>query len=120
MMLVLVDCDALYVNTIVTSITITGSPWNLVLRTNSHLATAEIWRSFAPSPLNNVSVTATLSQNVASSMLVMSFAGVDTSGTNGSGAIGATAGANAADPFVPEVSTPAKLMTSIEIGRAHV
>src|SRR5262249_45494029 len=38
-----------------------------------------------------VTVTATLSQSVSSSMTVMSFAGVDPSGTNGSGAIGATA-----------------------------
>jgi len=45
--------------------------------------------------LNAVTVTATLSQSVASSMTVMSFTGVDPSGTSGSGAIGATGTANA-------------------------
>jgi hypothetical protein len=95
LILALVGTDAMSSNTTVTSVSGAGLNWALALRTNTQLGTAEIWRAFAPSPLGNVSVTATLSQNVASSMLVMSFAGVDTSGTNGSGAIGATVGANA-------------------------
>jgi Domain of unknown function (DUF4082)/Bacterial Ig-like domain/Bacterial Ig domain/SdrD B-like domain len=82
-------------NTTVTGIAGAGLTWVLVRRTNTQLGTAEIWRAFATSPLNAVTVTATLSQSVVSSMTVMSFAGVDPSGTNGSGAIGATASANA-------------------------
>jgi len=96
LILALVGTDALSTGATVTTITGAGLTWNLVLRANTQLGTSEIWRAFAPNPLSNVSVTATLSQNVASSMLVMSVAGVDTSGTNGSGAIGATAGANGA------------------------
>jgi hypothetical protein len=45
--------------------------------------------------LTNVTVTATLSQSVASSITVMGFTGVNTSGTNGSGAIGSTKSASA-------------------------
>ena len=41
-------------------------------------------------------MTATLSQTVFASMTVMTFSGVDTSGTNGSGAIGATGTGNSA------------------------
>jgi len=72
-----------------------GLTWVLVLRTNTQKGTAEIWRAFATSTLNNATVTATLSQNVSSSMTVMSFTGADSSGTNGSGAIGAIQSANA-------------------------
>jgi hypothetical protein len=76
-------------NTVVTSVTGAGLTWVLVVRTNGRPGTAEIWRAFAPSALNNVTVTASLSQSVSSSMTVMSFRGINTSGTNGSGAIGA-------------------------------
>jgi hypothetical protein len=48
----------------------------------------------APAPLSNVTVTATLSHNVSASLTVMSFKGVDATGTNGSGAIGATGSGN--------------------------
>jgi Bacterial Ig domain len=82
-------------NTTVTSIASTGLTWTLVVRTNTQSGTAEIWRAFASSPLTNVTVTATLSQKVLASMTVMSFAGVDTTGTNGSGAIGNTASSSA-------------------------
>jgi len=44
--------------------------------------------------LSNQTVTATLSQNVNASISVISFTGVDTTGTNGANAIGATATAN--------------------------
>jgi hypothetical protein len=81
-------------NTTVTNITGAGLSWTLVKRTNAQAGTAEIWRAFATSPLSNVNVTATLSQSVSSSITVMSFSGVDTSGTNGSGAIGATGSGN--------------------------
>ena len=72
-----------------------GLTWALVRRTNAQMGTAEVWSAFASSPLGNVSVTATLSQSVVSSITVVSFTGTDSSGTNGSGAIGATAGASA-------------------------
>ncbi len=83
-------------NMSVASMTGAGLTWSLVLRTNVQFGTAEIWRAFATAPLTNVSLTANLSQSVASSMLVMSFAGVDPSGSNGAGAIGAVGSANAA------------------------
>jgi hypothetical protein len=70
--------------------------WVLVQRTNTQLGTSEIWRAFASAALTNVTVTATFSQSVQSSMTVASFTGADTTGTSGSGAIGATATANAA------------------------
>src|SRR5216684_3210987 len=84
-----------------TTTTVTGVAggsltWVLVQRTNTQLGTAEIWRAFATAALTNVTVTATFSQSVLSSMTVVSFTGADTSGTNGSGAIGATISANGA------------------------
>jgi hypothetical protein len=81
-------------NTTVTNVTGAGLSWTLVQRTNTQAGTAEIWRAFATSPLSQVNVTATLSQSVTSSITVMSFTGADTSGTNGSGAIGATGTGN--------------------------
>src|SRR5712671_2830737 len=83
-------------STVVNSVAGGSLTWVLVQRTNTQLGTAEIWRAFAPTALTNVTVTATFSQSVLSSMTVVSFTGVDTTGTNGSGAIGATATANAA------------------------
>jgi len=81
-------------NTIVSGVAGAGLTWQLVARTNVQSGSSEIWRAFAPSALANVSVTATLSHSVVSSITVMSFSGVDTSGTAGSGAIGATASQN--------------------------
>lgn len=83
-------------NSSVSGVTGAGLTWVLVKRTNSQRGTSEIWRTFAPSPLTNVTVTATLSQKVQSSLTVLSFTGADPSGTNGSGAIGPTAGGSAA------------------------
>ena len=82
-------------NTTVKSIAGGSLTWTLVKRTNAQSGTAEIWRAFATAPLAGVTVTATLSQSVASSITVMSFSGVSTTGTNGSGAIGAVGGASA-------------------------
>jgi hypothetical protein len=82
-------------NTTVTGVTGGGLTWVLVRRTNAQRGTAEIWRAFATVPLANVTVTASLSQTVSSSLTVMSFTGVDSSGTNGSGAIGATGSGSA-------------------------
>jgi len=70
--------------------------WTLVKRTNTQLGTAEVWRAFAPTVLTSASVKATLSASVAASMTVVTFSGVNTTGTGGSGAIGATGSANAA------------------------
>jgi hypothetical protein len=81
-------------NTQVSSVAGGGLTWTLVVRANAQSGTSEIWRAFSTSPLSAATVTATLSQSVASSMTVLSFSGVNTSGTNGSGAIGATASAS--------------------------
>jgi hypothetical protein len=81
-------------NTTVTNVTTPGLTWTLVRRTNVQSGTSEIWRAFSAAKLTSVTVSATLSQSVTSSIAVMSFAGVDVSGTNGSGAIGATGTAN--------------------------
>ena len=83
-------------NTTVTAVGGAGLTWELVRRTNVQSGASEIWRAFATARLTGVTVTATLSQAVSSSMTVVSFSNVDTTGTNGSGAIGATASANAA------------------------
>jgi VCBS repeat-containing protein len=75
--------------TTVTKVTGGGLTWQLVARSNAQLGDAEIWRAFASGILTNVSVTATLSRSVTSSLTVVSFSGVDTSGVNGAGGIGA-------------------------------
>ena len=82
-------------NTTVTGVSGGGLTWALVVRSNAQSGTSEIWRAFAIAPLSGVTVTATLTQSVLSSITVLSFTGVDTSGTNGSGAIGATKSASA-------------------------
>jgi len=78
----------------VASVTGAGLSWVLVERTNTQSGTAEVWRTFAPNALSGATVTATFSASVYSSITVQSFAGVDPSGTNGSGAIGAMASAH--------------------------
>src|SRR5882757_5125915 len=83
-------------NTTVSGVSGAGLTWTLVQRANGQSGTSEIWRAFAPSILSNVTITANLSQSVASSITVMSFAGVNSAGTNGSGAIGAVGGKSAA------------------------
>jgi hypothetical protein len=79
-----------------TGVTGAGLTWVLVARTNAQRGSTEIWRAFAPATLTNVAVTATIAQPTVSSIVVVTFTGVDTSGTNGSGAIGATKSASAA------------------------
>jgi len=95
LLLAFISSDASTAGITVTNVTGGSLTWSLVKRTNTQLGTAEIWRAFAPTVLTNASVTATLSQSVAASMTVVTISGVDTSGTGGSGAIGATASANA-------------------------
>ena len=99
-------------NTTVTNVNGAGLTWVLVVRSNTQAGSSEIWRAFAPNPLTNVTVTATLSQAVMSSITVMAFIGADTSGTNGSGAIGATAATNSTSgaPAAAVVTTRADSM----------
>jgi hypothetical protein len=81
--------------TAVTAVTGGGLTWTLVGRTNAQRGGAEIWRAFAPAVLTGARVTGTLNQGVAAQITVMSFKGVDPSGTGGSGAIGAIGSGNA-------------------------
>jgi hypothetical protein len=103
LLLVLIATDALSAGMKVNSVSGGGLTWVLVNRTNTQSGDAEIWRAFAPSPLTNVKVTATLAQSVVGSIQVLGFIGVDTSGTNGSGAIGALGNGNA-NPGAPTAS----------------
>ena len=103
LLLAFISTDATSAGVRVTAVTGGNLTWVLVQRENAQLGTAEIWRGFATSTLSNVTVTATLSESVAASITVVSFAGVDPSGTNGSGAIGQTAGASAS-PGAPSAS----------------
>ncbi|MBV8551247.1 MAG: hypothetical protein JOY54_08090 [Acidobacteriaceae bacterium] len=82
-------------NTTVTNVSGGGLTWAPVVRTNTQSGDAEIWRALSPSPLSNVKIMATLSQSVVASITVMSFSGIDTSGSNGSGAIGAVVSSHA-------------------------
>ncbi len=90
------DAPTTGTNTTVSGMTGAGLTWTLVRRTNVQRGTAEIWRAFAAAALTNVSVTAALSSSQPASMTVVTFKGVDTTGTNGSGAVGATGTGNAA------------------------
>jgi hypothetical protein len=83
-------------NTQVSGVAGAGLTWALVVRANGQSGTSEVWRAFSSTPLSAATVTATLSQSVASSLTVLTFSGVDTSGINGSGAIGAIASASKA------------------------
>ena len=82
--------------TTVNSVAGAGLTWVLAVRANGQPGTTEIWRAFSSTPLTNVTTTATLSMSVAASITVLTFTGVDTSGTNGSGAIGAVGSRSAA------------------------
>ena len=115
LVLALVATDALSSNITVMSMSGGGLTWNLVERTNTQLGTSEIWRAFAAAPVSNATVTATLSQSVDSSILILSFAGVDTSGTNGSGAIGAIGMGNATSG-APTASLTTTRNNSIVLG----
>ena len=93
-LLAFVSADDTAVGNKVNSISGGSLTWELVLRTNARRGTAEIWRAFALNALSNVTVTATLAQSVTSSITVVSFKGADTTGVNGSGAIGAVRSAS--------------------------
>jgi Domain of unknown function (DUF4082)/Bacterial Ig-like domain/Bacterial Ig domain len=95
LLLAFVSTDANTSGITVTNVTGASLTWQLVARTNVQLGTSEVWRAFASSALGNVSVSASLSQSVSSSITVVAFKGAEVTGTNGSGAIGATKSANA-------------------------
>jgi hypothetical protein len=65
------------------------------LRSNEQKGTSEIWRPLASSGLSNVQVSAVFSHRAVSSITVVSFSGLDSSGPYGSGAIGAATSTNA-------------------------
>ena len=71
--------------TMVNSVSGAGLQWSLVVRSNKQQGTAEIWKAVAPAVLRHVSVTAQLSQEVASSITVKSFVGAGAVGATGSG-----------------------------------
>jgi RHS repeat-associated protein len=85
--------------TSISNITGGGLTWVPVQKSNAAGGTAEIWRAFAPSALSNASINITANNSggagVNFALTVISFIGADTTGTNGSGAIGATATASA-------------------------
>src|SRR5205823_13109968 len=58
-------------NTTVTGVSGGGLTWVLVVRANGQSGSSEIWRAFSATPLNNATVTATLSQNAVSSITVL-------------------------------------------------
>jgi hypothetical protein len=95
LLLAFVTSDDVTAGQTVTGVSGGGLTWLLVVRTNARRGTSEIWRAFAPGPVTNATVTATLAQTAASSLTVMTFTGADPSGTNGSGAIGAIKSASA-------------------------
>ncbi|MEA2464276.1 MAG: hypothetical protein QOJ98_2023, partial [Acidobacteriota bacterium] len=80
----------------VTGVTGGGLTWVLAQSTNAQPGTAEVWRTFAPTTLSAVTITASLFESASASITVMAFTGIDTSGANGAGAIGATASNSAA------------------------
>jgi hypothetical protein len=115
LLLAFVGADNNVGTTTVSGISGAGLTWQLVRRTNTQRGTSEIWRAFAPAALSNVTVTATLSQSVAAAITVVTFKGVDTSGTAGSGAIGAT-GSGSAASGAPTATLTTTRANSLVIG----
>jgi hypothetical protein len=109
------DASSSGTNNKVTSVTGGGLSWTLVERSNAQRGTAEIWRAFATSTLRSVTVTADLSQSASATITVMSFTGVNTSGSGGSGAIGAV-DASSADPGAPTAQLVTTANGSLVIG----
>ena len=99
----------------VSSVTGASLTWQLVRRTNTQAGTAEIWGAFSPTTKTNVTVTATLNQSVAAAITVVTFSGVDTTGTSGSGAIGATA-SGSANPGAPTATLVTTRANSLVVG----
>jgi hypothetical protein len=80
-------------NIAVTGVSGGGLTWTLVRRTNTQQGTSEIWRAFAPAPLTNATVTATLS---ASSGAAAAITVVAVAGVNATTPVGAVGGGSAA------------------------
>ena len=102
-------------NTTVRSVSGGGLTWVLVARTNAQPGTSEIWRAFAPAILHGVTVSATLSQTVVSTIVVSTYSGVAQTGTNGSGAIGAI-GTSHAQNGSPSASLVTTQNNSLVVG----
>src|SRR5262249_24701424 len=96
LLLAFVSADDVSAGNTVTGVSGGGLTWQLVARTNAQRGTAEVWRACSARVLTNVTVTATTAQSAAVSITVVTFTGADATGTNGSGAIGATQSARAA------------------------
>lgn len=81
----------------IASVTGSSLTWQLVQRVNVQNGTAEIWRAFSPAQLSAATVTANASGGAEFMFItVVAIIGADTSGTNGSGAIGAVQPFNSA------------------------
>ena len=102
-------------DTVVNSVSGAGLTWVPVVTATTQKGTSEIWRAFASAPLKSVTVTANLSRSVTSSMTVLSFSGVDSSGTNGSGAVGAI-GAGNASSGAPKATLVTTRINSLVMG----
>ena len=99
----------------VSSVTGGGVTWVLVGRSNQQGGTAEIWSAFASSPVLNAPITAMLNGPSQGMMTVVSFMGVDQTGSNGVGAIGAVAFASGASGF-PSASLTTTRSNSLVFG----
>lgn len=95
-------------NTTVQGITNTGPAltWTLVKRTNAQSGTAEIWSATTSSQVSGMTVTATLSESVVSSMTILGFP---------SGSIGATGSGNASSG-APAASLTTTVNGSLVVG----
>jgi hypothetical protein len=95
-------------NTTVKSVTNTGTAlnWTLVKRTNTQSGTAELWAATANAQVTNITITATLSASVESSMTVLGFP---------AGSIGAIGSGNA-DPGAPKASLTTTANGSLVVG----
>jgi len=81
-------------STTVSSISGGGLTWTLAKRQNTGGGSSEIWYAFSPTPQVPFTPTVTFSASTTSVEICgLSIIGVDSTGTNGSGAIGNTAGA---------------------------
>jgi hypothetical protein len=76
----------------VSSISWNSLTWVNVGRTNTQNGSVEVWRAFAPTPLvSGTALTVNFSASIVSAnYMVIGLVGADITGSNGSGAIGAT------------------------------
>jgi hypothetical protein len=102
-------------STSVNTFTVSGLTWTLLKRTNTQKGTAEIWRAFAPFILNNFAAPAGTPFPAHASVTLISYLGVDRSGTNGLGAVGVT-GINNASSGAPSVTLTSTRANSFAFG----